>query len=98
MILPKGLLCTLPTQYASIIKILSHYHNTTEVAYCVGKVHNILPRLYYDTGLILWEHIVLVRNTICYLGGIMIMGAYCVGKAHNMLPQYYYYNWSILCR
>ena len=28
-----------------------------------------------------------VRYTICYLGGIMIMGAYCVGKVHNMLPR-----------
>ena len=26
-----------------------------------------------------------VRYTICYLGGIMIMGAYCVGKVHNVL-------------
>ena len=27
------------------------------------------------------------KYTICYLGGIMIMGAYFVGKVHNMLPQ-----------
>ena len=27
------------------------------------------------------------RHTICYLGGIMIMGAYCVGKVHNMVPR-----------
>ena len=28
-----------------------------------------------------------VRYTICYFGGIMIIGAYCVGKVDNMLPQ-----------
>ena len=52
-------------------------------AYCVGKVHNMLPWWYYDNGTILC----MVWYTICYLGGIMIMGAYCVGKVHNMLPQ-----------
>ena len=25
-----------------------------------------------------------LRYTICYLGGIMIMGAYCVGKVHTI--------------
>ena len=63
-------------------------------AYCVGKVHNMLPRLHYDSV----EHIVYVRYTICNLSSIMIYGAYCVGKAHNMRPQYYNYLWSILCR
>ena len=29
----------------------------------------------------------LLRYTICYLVGIMIMGAYCVGKVHNMIPR-----------
>ena len=52
-------------------------------AYCVGKVHNMLPRLHYDNGSILCRF----RYTICYLSSIMIMGAYCVGKVHNMLPQ-----------
>ena len=28
-----------------------------------------------------------VRYTICYLGGIMKMGAYSVGKIHSMLPR-----------
>ena len=28
-----------------------------------------------------------IGYTICYLGGIKIMGAYCVGKVHNMLPR-----------
>ena len=27
------------------------------------------------------------RYTICYLGGIVIMGAYFVGKVHNLLPR-----------
>ena len=27
-----------------------------------------------------------VGYKICYLGGIMIMGAYCVGRVQNMLP------------
>ena len=63
-------------------------------AYCVGNVHNMLPRLYYDNGSILCRR----RYTICNLSSIMIFGAYCVGKAHIMLLQYYYYNWSILCR
>ena len=27
------------------------------------------------------------KYAICYLGGIMIMGAYCEGKVHNMLPR-----------
>ena len=40
----------------------------------------------------------MVMYTICYLGGIMTMGAYCVGKVHNMLPRQYYGNWSIVCR
>ena len=35
----------------------------------------------------IFGYIVKVRYTICYLGGIMIMGAYCVGKVHNMLPR-----------
>ena len=39
-----------------------------------------------------------VRYTICYLGGIIIMGAYCVGKVYNVLPWWYYDNLSILCR
>ena len=39
-----------------------------------------------------------VSYTICYLGGIMIIGAYCVGKVHNMLPQEYCDIRSILCR
>ena len=48
--------------------ICSRYHNTAKVAYCaptqyapstimeaycVGKVHNMLPRLHYDNGSIL---------------------------------------------
>ena len=33
-----------------------------------------------------------VRYTICYLGGIKIIGSYCVGKIHNMLPRLYYDN------
>ena len=45
-------------------------------AYCVGKVHNMLPQLHYDNG----------SCTICCLSSIMIFEAYCVGKAHNMLP------------
>ena len=40
----------------------------------------------------------LVRNTICYLSSIMIMGAYCVDKVHNMLPRLHYDNGSILGR
>ena len=44
--LPKcyqgSILCTLPTQYATIIILLPHYH-TTEVAYCVPYLHNMLP-------------------------------------------------------
>ena len=44
--------------------------------YCVGKVHNMLPWWYYDNGSILC----MKGHTICYLGGIMIIGAYCVGK------------------
>ena len=39
-----------------------------------------------------------VRYTICFLSGIMIMGAHCVAKVHNMLARSYYDNWSILCR
>ena len=27
------------------------------------------------------------KVTICFLGGMMIMGAYYVGKVHNMLPR-----------
>ena len=30
-----------------------------------------------------------VGYKICYLIGIMIMGAYCVGRVHNMLPWYF---------
>ena len=63
-------------------------------AYCVGKVHNMLPWRYYDKI----EHIVKVRYTICYRSSIVIFGAYCVGKVHNMLPWWYYENGSILCR
>ena len=50
-----SILCTLPTQYAPIIIIpprkhivylnyiiCSEYHNTTEVAYCVPYLHNML--------------------------------------------------------
>ena len=59
-------------------------------AYCVGKLHNMLPWWYYDNGSI--------RYTICYLGSIMKIGAYCEGKVHNMLAQQYYDNGSILCR
>ena len=70
-------------------------------AYCVGKVHNMLPQKLYDissvlcrygtqyaTLVVLWlcEHLVKVGYPICYLGSILIMGAYCVGKVHNMLP------------
>ena len=44
-------------------------------AYCVGKVHNMLPLQYKDNGSILCRQ----GNTICYLGCIMILGAYCVG-------------------
>ena len=47
-------------------------------AYCVGKVHNMLPQYYYYN----W-------SILCYLGSIMIIGAYCVGKVHNMLPWWY---------
>ena len=40
----------------------------------------------------------LVRYTICCLGGIIIIRAYCVGKVHNMLPRLHHDNGSILCR
>ena len=45
-------------------------------AYCVGKVHNMLPWWYYDSGSILCR----LRYTICYLSSIMIFGAYLVGR------------------
>ena len=61
-----SILCTLPTQYAQIIIILpryhiecltyticSHYHNTTEVTYCVHNLHNMLLLAKYHQGSIL---------------------------------------------
>ena len=72
--------------------ICSEYHNTTEVAYCVPYLHNmLLLKGAYCVG----EHFV---DPQCYLSSIMIFGAYCVGKVHNMLPWWYYDNGSILCR
>ena len=50
-------------------------------AYCVGKVHNMLPRSIMINGAYCK-----VMHTICYLGSIIILGAYCVGMVHNMLP------------
>ena len=59
-------MCTLPTQYAPIIimqprkhiayltyTICSHYHNTTEVAYCEPYLHNMLQLSQYYRGSIL---------------------------------------------
>ena len=59
-------MCTLPTQYAPIIIILSRehivyltytncseYHCTTEVAYCVPNLHNMLPlSRYYQVSIL----------------------------------------------
>ena len=65
-----SILCTLPTQYAPNIIILprlhivyltcticSHYHNTTEVSYCVPYLHNMLPLSHYNQGNILCTYL-----------------------------------------
>ena len=41
-------------------------------AYCVGKVHNMLPRSIVIIG-------AYCVGKVCYLSSVMIFGAYCVG-------------------
>ena len=53
-------------------------------AYCVGKVHNMLPRLHYDN----WS---IVGPQNAPLHNMLLLVAYCVPCIHNML------RWSILC-
>ena len=119
-----SILCTLPTQYAPIIiilmslhivylthKICSNYNNSTEVAYCVPYLHNMLrlPKCYqgsilctlptqYAPIIILLPHYHTTKVAICshYQNNTKV--AYCVPYLHNMLRLQYYYPIIILPR
>ena len=92
--------------------ICSNYHNTTEVAYCVPYLHNMLQLSKYYQGSILCTlptqyapiiiilpryHIVYLTYTICSNYHSTTEVAYCVPYLHNMLPLSRYYQGSILC-
>ena len=62
-----GIFCTLPTQYAPIIRILlrqyimyltyiicTKCYNTANVAYCATYLHNMLPLLLYYQGITMY--------------------------------------------
>ena len=81
--------------------ICSNYHHTTEVAYCVPYLHNMLslseyyhcsilctlPTKYSPNIIILLRyHIVYLSYTICSKYHNTTEVAYCVPCLHNMLP------------
>ena len=46
--------------------ICSHYHNTTEVSFCVPYLHNMLPLSYYKKGSILCTYLHNMRELSQY--------------------------------
>ena len=87
--------------------ICSNYHNTTEVAYCVPYLHNMLQLTLYYQGSILCtlstqyapiiKYHLYLTYTICSNYHNTTEVAYCAPYLHNMLQLTLYYQGSILC-
>ena len=73
--------------------ICSEYHSTSEVAYCVPYLHNMIPlSRYYQVAYCVPN----LHNMSHYHNTTEV--AYCVDEVHNMVHWWYNNNGTIVCR